>query len=117
MKGSFSEALTEYQIAFKLSNDPSIVGLVGNAYARSGHRGEALKTLEQLKELSKQTYVDPNAFVQIYLGLDDKEQAFQWLEKCYQDHAPEMAFVKIDPLLDSLRSDPRLADFVHRVGL
>src|SRR5437588_1556049 len=117
MKGSFSEALTEYKIAFKLSNDPSIVGLVGNAYARSGHRGEALKTLEQLKELSKQTYVDPNAFVQIYVGLDDKEQAFQWLEKCYQDHAPEMAFVKIDPLLDSLRSDPRLADFVHRVGL
>jgi len=51
------------------------------------------------------------------MGLGEKDQAFQWLEKSYQDHGNDLTGLKIDPLLESLRSDPRFTDLVRRVGL
>jgi tetratricopeptide (TPR) repeat protein len=117
MKGSFEEALTEYQIAMRLADDPHILGLIGHAYAVSGKPDEALKTIDQMKEISKQRYVVAFAFAQVYAGLGDKDQAFQWLEKSYQDRSPDLAYFRIDPLLDSLRSDPRFEDFGRRTGL
>jgi serine/threonine-protein kinase len=117
MKGSFGEALTEYQIAMRMSDDPHILGLIGHAYAVSGRPDEALKTIAQMKEISKQRYVAAFAFAQIYAGLGDKDQAFQWLERSYQDRSPDLAYFRIDPLLDCLRSDPRFDDFGRRTGL
>jgi hypothetical protein len=57
------------------------------------------------------------AFAQIYAALGDKDQAFQWLEKSYQAHAPEIGQLKVDPTLDNLHTDPRVADLVKRMGL
>lgn len=53
----------------------------------------------------------------VYAGLGEKGQAFRWLERSYQDHDFEMAWLKVDPFIDPLRSDPRFADLVRRVGL
>jgi serine/threonine protein kinase/Flp pilus assembly protein TadD len=117
MKGAFSEALSEYQIARRLVDDPYILGMMGHAYAVSGRRDEALKTIDQLKEISKRQYVKANAFAEIYAGLGDKDQAFQWLEKSYEQRTPDLIFIAIDPIFDNLRSDPRFADLVRRVGL
>ena len=117
MKGAFSEALSEYQIARRLVDDPNILGMMGHTYAVSGRRDEALKTIDQLKEISKRRYVKANTFAEIYTGLGDKDQAFKWLEKSYEQRTPDLIFIAIDPIFDNLRSDPRFADLVRRVGL
>jgi eukaryotic-like serine/threonine-protein kinase len=117
MKGSFQEAIAEYQKAGKLNDDPQMQALLGHAYAASGKRDEALRTLDQLKEISEKRYVSAYAFAIIYAGLGEKDQALQWLEQAYQNHDWMMARLKIDPLLDNLRSDPRFQNIVRRVGI
>ena len=117
MKGSYAEAITEYQKARQLNNDPRVLALLAHAYASSGRRDEALRILDQLKEIEKQQYVAAYNFVIVYAGLGDHDQAFQWLEKSYQDHASRMTILQVDPFLDPLRSDPRFADLVQKVGL
>src|SRR5262249_25428408 len=86
-KGDFAEAISEYQKARALNDDPFVLALLGNAYARSGNKTEALKILDQLKELSSQRYVNAYGFSLVYLGLGDKEEALRWLEQSYQDRA------------------------------
>jgi tetratricopeptide (TPR) repeat protein len=117
MKGSFQEAIAEYQKAGRLNDDPQMQALLGHAYAAAGKRDEALRTLDQLKEISEQRYVSAYAFAIIYAGLGEKDQALQSLEQAYQNHDWMMARLKIDPLLDNLRSDPRFQNIVRRVGL
>ena len=117
LKGDFGAAFKEYQEALRLSNDSRVLGLMGRAYASSGQHDEAMKILEQLKERSSREYVDPFAFVQVYAALNDKDAAFQWLEKCHQDHCPYMVVIKVDPTIDDLRSDRRYSDLLRRVGL
>ena len=117
MKGSNQEAIAEYRKARQLDDDPFVLALLGHAYAVSGERAEALKTVEQLKEISQQRYVSAYSFSVLYGGLGEKDQAFQWLEKAYQDRADDLRQLKVDPLLDNLRSDPRFTDLVRRVGL
>src|SRR5437016_6686160 len=117
MKGSFPDSIAEYQRAKQLNDDPRMLGLLGHAYAVSGQRDEALKTLDQLKENAGQRYVSPYSFALVYAGLGDKDQAFQWLEKSRQDRTPYLSTIKVDPLLDNLRSDPRFAELMRRVGL
>ena len=117
MKGSFAEAINEYRIALRLVDDPNVLALIGHVDAVSGKRDEALKIIEQLKEISKQRYVAAYAFAEVYAALGDKDQAFQWLEKSFQDRAPDLVFFRIDPLIDNLRSDPRCDEFGRRAGL
>jgi TolB-like protein/Tfp pilus assembly protein PilF len=117
LKGSIQEGIAEYQKARSLDDDPWVLALLGRAYAASGKKDEALKILDQLKENAKRRYVREYIFAVVYAGLDEKDQAFQWLEKGYQDRAHDLIYIKVDPLLDNLRSDPRFADLVRRVGL
>ena len=100
-----------------MSDDPIILARTGHALAASGRRDEALQTLDQLKEISKGRYVPAYGFAILSAGLGEQEQAFEWLEKCYQDREPKLTRLKVDPLLDPLRSDSRYADLVRRVGL
>src|ERR1043166_6166070 len=81
-KRAFDEAIVEYQKARALNDDPFVLGLLGHAYASSGNKTEALKILDQLKEVSRQRYVSASSFAIVNLGLDDKEQALGWLEQC-----------------------------------
>jgi eukaryotic-like serine/threonine-protein kinase len=117
MKRSLEEALAEYQKARQLNDDPYVLALVGHFYAASGKTDQAFRTLDQLKEISKQRYVPAYGFAIVYAQLGEKDQAFQWLEKSYQNHEGYVTILKIDPFFDSLRSDPRLTDLVRRVGL
>ncbi len=117
MKGSFQEAIAEYQKARQLDDDPQVLALLGCAYAASGKRDQALRSLDQLKEISKQRYVSSYSFALVYAALGEKDQAFQWLEQGYQNRDWQMARLNVDPMLDSLRSDPRFADLMRRIGL
>jgi hypothetical protein len=73
--------------------------------------------LDQLKEVAKVRNVTVYSFALLHAGLGDKDQAFQWLEKGYQDHAYNLLYIKVYPFLDNLRSDPRYTDLLRRVGL
>ena len=117
MKGSRQQAILQFQKARELQDDPALLGLLGQATAESGKKDEALTVLDQLTKIAKHRYVPAYSFAIIYGGLGDKDRAFQWLERSYQDHANELSQLKFDPLLDNLRSDPRFTDLVRRVGL
>jgi len=116
LKGDIVGAMAEYQKARALNDDPQVLALLGHAYASSGYKTEAVKILEQLKELSKQRYVSAYSLAIVYLGLGDKEEALRWLEKSYQDRAGiDITTIKVDPFLDPLRGDPRFEELVAKV--
>jgi DNA-binding winged helix-turn-helix (wHTH) protein len=116
--GQFDQAIEASQKAVDLSDRaPGALGMLGLAYAVAGRKDEANKVLNELLELNKRRYVTPAAFVNLYIGLGDKEQAFVWLEKAFQERTNYLAFLKVFPILDPLRSDPRYVDLVRRIGL
>lgn len=96
---------------------PAATGVLIRAYAHAGRRTDALRLLGDLRKRSKAGYIPAAAFVNAYLGLGDKEQAFVWLEKAFQEQSNILQFVKVHPFFDPLRGDPRFADLIHRVGL
>jgi serine/threonine protein kinase/tetratricopeptide (TPR) repeat protein len=116
-KGLFQEAIAACQKARAQNDDPYVLGYLTYAYASLGKRDEAMKALAQINEAAKQRYVSAYTFATAYAGLGDKDQAFQWLERSNQDRAWEILYIKVDPLLDNLRSDPRFPELVKRVGL
>jgi len=94
------------------------LGALGHAYARAGRREDALKVVGELKRIEVERGSIPTfSIIWAYAGLGDKEQAFAWLEKSYQERRDRMVWLNVDPLLDPLRSDPRFHDLVRRVGL
>jgi TolB-like protein/Tfp pilus assembly protein PilF len=116
MKGARDAAIAEYQKARTLNDDPYILGLLSRSYGLSGNQTEAQKILNQLKELSTHRYVAAYSFALNYLGLDNKEEAFSWLEKSYQDRAgSDIGWIRIDPLLDPLRGDPRFEAIAEKI--
>jgi tetratricopeptide (TPR) repeat protein len=117
-KRMYPEAIAELRRATELSgHNPVYLAALGHALAVSGRRQEATKILNNLKELSKRRYVLPSLIAIIYIGLDHKDQAFVWLEKAYQDRSDFMIVLRVEPVLDGLRSDPRFRDLLERVGL
>ncbi|MDQ3749340.1 MAG: tetratricopeptide repeat protein, partial [Acidobacteriota bacterium] len=117
-RGMYQEALTEYQKAIPLSGDsPDEPAALGYAYALSGKRQEALQIVDDLKRQSKRSYISPTLIAIVYAGLGEKEQAIEWLDKAYNGQDSNLVYLKVDPMFDSLRSDPRFADLLRRVGL
>jgi hypothetical protein len=85
-------------------------------FAGWGRKAEALKILRDLQERSKREFVPSYSLATIYLGLEMKEEAIQHINKAYEEGSFYMIHLKVDPLLDSVRSDRRFADVLKRVG-
>ncbi len=116
LQGQSSEAIAEFQKAISLSDrSPFILARLGLVYAASGHRGEATRIINELKGLSKRRYVSPYYIAMVYVGLGEKDRAFEWLERAFQERGGELFLLRVDPLLDPLRSDPRFDDLVRRM--
>ncbi len=96
---------------------PAATGVLIRAYAHAGRLADALRLLGELQKRKKAGYVPAGAFVNAYLGLGDKEQAFVWLEHAFQEQSNILQFLKVHPFFDPIRADPRFADLVRRVGL
>ena len=117
-KGQPEEGIAEIQKAVALSGDSAEEkAYLGYAYAVSGHRREAEKVISELQAQAKRRYVAPYLLALVYVGLDEKDQAFAWLEKAYEDRSPNLIWLNVEPIFDSLRSDARFVDLVRRVGL
>ena len=118
LKGMYAEAETELRKAKDLlQQNVAVEADIGYAYAASGKGGEAKKAIDELKQSSKQRYVSSYYIALIYTGLGEKDSAFEWLENAYRERSDLLIYVKVDPRLDSLRSDARFAELVRRVGL
>jgi tetratricopeptide (TPR) repeat protein len=117
--GKLPEAISEYQKAVELSNgDQDAEASLANAYAAIGKRAEAEKIQRDFERKSKDGYVSPYIVATIYAGLGEKDRAFQFLEKSYDERSPDISWhLKADLRIDNLRSDPRFQDLVRRVGL
>lgn len=90
---------------------------LGYAYALSGKREEARQVLADLEEIAKEKYVSAYYFAIVYLGLGEQELTFQWLERAAEERAGFLAFIKVEPMFDSLRADKRFADLLKRMNL
>jgi tetratricopeptide (TPR) repeat protein len=117
-KGRYDEAIETFQRGLKLDGNTELWAGLGHAYAASGNKIEAQKVLDHLTELSGTSYVAPYNIAVIYAGLGDRENAFKWLMRAYDARSYILAvYLNTDSRLDSLRSDPRFNELVHRVGL
>jgi len=116
LKGQLREAFAEYKKAAELNDDPLVLSLVAQAEAKLGQRDDARKILEQLEQLAKRRYVGNYAFALVHIALGEKEKAIEDLEHAYRDRVgPDISLLKVDPMLDPLRGDPRFEALVAKI--
>ena len=117
-QGMYEEAIEECEKAMSLADAPWILTSLGCAHALAGRRGAAKQVLDKLKERAKQGYVSPYDMAVMHTALGHAEQAFVHLEAAYKERSGVLIWgLRDDPRLDHLRSDPRFADLMRRVGL
>lgn len=115
-KGMFADALAEVEKSRPLYNSWTCSELA-DIYGRTGQPAQAALALARMEQLYRGQQVDPVVFVEPYIGMDKKDEAFLWLNKAYAQHSNSLTALKVDPLYDPLRSDPRFQDLLRRVGL
>jgi TolB-like protein/DNA-binding winged helix-turn-helix (wHTH) protein/Flp pilus assembly protein TadD len=114
----YEESIEMAKRAVTLSqNSPGALGTLGWAYGMAGRKAEARRVLDQLYRLSRARYVPAASILYVYIGLDDREKAFEWLEKAYQESSYVICYLKALPAVDSLRTDSRFRDLLRRIGL
>jgi serine/threonine-protein kinase len=117
-KRMYPEAIAEMEKARELSgNNPLILGPLASCYGGSGDRAQAMTLLDELNAAAQQAYVAPITWVMLYLGMGEIDSAFEWLEKAAEARDPLLCYLKVGPIYDPIRDDPRYACLLHRVGL
>ena len=116
--GANEQAIALYRtLAASSGNDPLRLASLGFAYALSGRKADARKVIGQLNDASKIHYVPASLLAEIHAALGDKDKAFSWLEKAYEQHDSFLVRLKVEPALDALRSDKRFEELLHRMSL
>ena len=106
--GQLPEAIAQYKKAAELTDDPFVLAWLAQGYAQAGQRDEALKLLAQMDELATKRYVGAWSFAIVHLALGEKEKAIDELERAFRERGdPFITFIKVSPLFDPLRGDPR----------
>jgi adenylate cyclase len=115
--GKLNEAIPELEKARAMDSPPFVAGFLGYAYAKSGDRDKAQAILAELNQMSSRQFVSPFCTAIVYLGLGDTARALDGLEKAYEVRSQWMLWLKMDPMFDPLRSEPRFIALLKKVGL
>ena len=115
MKGQLTEAMAEYQKAAEITDDPVVMALLAQGYAKMGQRDKALDLLGQLEQLAKHRHVGPFTFALVHLALDETEKTIDDLERAHRERDPNIVGIKVEPLLDPLRGHPRFERLLAKV--
>jgi serine/threonine-protein kinase len=113
----YPEAIAQTLTSFELNSATSNKGFLGLWLAKSGKRDEAVKLLDELKQESTRGYVQSYSFALIHVGLGEKEEALNWLEKAMLDRSEAAGWFAVTPELDGLRSEPRFKAMLKRMNL
>jgi TolB-like protein/DNA-binding winged helix-turn-helix (wHTH) protein/Flp pilus assembly protein TadD len=120
-KGLLAEAVSTMEQTRRLAGEktdlPMVHALLAHAYALAGRRADAQSELNVLTAIGKKRYVPPSYLAIVYLALGDKDKAFLYLNKGYQDHSEQLLYLGVEPIVDPLRGDPRFDDLLKQVGL
>ena len=117
-QGLYDEATASFKEALSNSeNDALAFAGLGHVAARRGREDEAQAVLQELHSRARTRYVSPVAQAGLYVTLGELDRAFEWLEKAYQERRGWLAYLKIEPMLDGLRADPRFHRFMERMRL
>src|SRR6266581_4689432 len=116
--GESDQAIAECQKALSVfGRNPAILSVLGYVYAVSGRRSEAQNIVAEIESLWKRRYFSPVDVALVHAGLGNKDEAFAWLTKAYESRDPQLIWIKVEPELEGLHSDPRFAELLRRVGL
>jgi TolB-like protein/DNA-binding winged helix-turn-helix (wHTH) protein len=116
-KGEFNLARAELQKAVELShNSPLMISALAHADALSGNQEEALRLLQQLAAQSRKQYVSPFYVAVVYVALGKTETAMDWMDKAFADRSNGLVFLKVEPELDPLRSNPRFVALQRKLN-
>jgi TolB-like protein/tetratricopeptide (TPR) repeat protein len=114
-KGDTAGAIAEFQRSKIVVTGAWYQGLLGYAYAISGNRPKGEQMLRELEQMAERQYVNSTAFADIYLGLGEKQKALDWLEIAYENQESACWYLKVDPIYDSVRDEPRFQALVQKV--
>lgn len=117
-KKMFPQALEQFdELRKHYPSNSAMLMAYGHTLALSGDRAGALKVLSQLQSESRSRYIPSTYIAGMYTGLGDVQQAFYWLDKAYAEKNDRLVYLGVDPIADPLRSDPRFAALMKKVGL
>ncbi len=117
-KEMYAEAITELERALALApDDTETMSVMAHVYAAWGRKTDAEVSLGVLNELSKRLYISPYSRARIHLGLGQRDEAFEWLEKTYQERHGILVYLKVECAFDDIRDDPRYFDLLGRMNL
>jgi tetratricopeptide (TPR) repeat protein len=116
-KGMHEQSIACFQKYRQLDSSARGLAQLGQAYAAAGKRAEAGKVLEELRRLSPKRVVPPYHVAAIHAALGDSDRAFEWLEKAYEERSEYLIWIKVHPMMESLRSDPRFQDLLKKMNL
>lgn len=117
-KGEYEPAIPEFQKSIPFSGDsPDEPASLALAYAQSGNKAAARKILDELKQQSKRKYIAPSVFASLHGALGESDQAFAWFDKAYEERDNLIILLKVEPMFDQFRSDPRFTNLLRRIGL
>jgi tetratricopeptide (TPR) repeat protein len=117
-KGMYTEALGAYQpILAAAPDDPGLLALAAHVQAVSGRQELARSNVARLEKMRATKYVPALYIALVYVGLGEKDKAFQWLDTAYNEHCEYLVYLPTEPLADPLREDPRFPRFVEQLGL
>ena len=112
-KGRAEEAIAELKQAIAYSDEAQNIAMLGQIYAQLGMRSEAQQVITELTLQAKRRFVSPADMARIYAALGEKDQAFSWLAKAYEERSGWLIYIKVEPIFDSLRSDQRFTNLIR----
>jgi serine/threonine-protein kinase len=118
-QGMVEKAIAHLEEAEALSQGGTLIPIpyLGYAYGLAGRRRDAERLLEELQESASRRFVNPDYFAIIHLGLGENDQAIEWLYRAYEARTDWPFYLPVDPVTDSIRSDPRFKELLAMVGL